>query len=497
MSSESRNRRLSWVSMDDVKKTFHREPYPQRGHRGDLGPLLRSISRVGMINPIVARVKLGKLEVICGYRRWLAAQAAHLDEIPVMICKLNDEEAEMIFNEEAQQVEALIEKPSEEQEASAIDMSVRGSVDQPMAVADHNSRVLSQNEIDDLIEAFNEGPAEEEMLVKVEEARAQLGELYRKVQFDRKICPDKVESLSEMLQALAPVENGFDIRAVGYADEERGDVVDRLASHSIRVALLAQHFAGACSWSDDGIRHLGMAGLVHDIGMLSIPSHWYDNAYPLTQSRRKGMQAHTQIGMEILQRSSQRFDELSVIARDHHERWDGSGYPIGKEGRSVALASRLIGLLDSYCALISKRPHRSAFWMGEAIRILTDGSKLGIYEPSLVKQFTGILTACPIGFMGKLADGRRGVVRSVDLKKEEGHCFEIFKSENDWTLSGDSIWLKEADLLSQAVELSFDSPVRIESTSPKVEQDIDEAETPVESNRAFEEIESADVILIN
>lgn len=59
-------RRFTWIDLEEVSTVFHKEPFPRRSHRRDLGPLHLSIARCGVINPIIARVKEGKLQVICG-----------------------------------------------------------------------------------------------------------------------------------------------------------------------------------------------------------------------------------------------------------------------------------------------------------------------------------------------------------------------------------------------------------------------------------------------
>lgn len=464
--SSDRKRRLSWVSLEDVRSTFHKEPFPARGHRGDLGPLLRSISRHGLINPIIVRVKMGKLQVICGYRRWLACQAARLEEIPVLICRASDADAEALYREESAHsvpVEASARKtdriPAPVDEAAEI--SGAPADRQSTMASPAPERVISPDEVQALASRIHGEVERDPLVLKVEEFRRELVELYRQASLDGQIRAEELEQIAERMRLLAPIEAGFDIRGIGHEVDTTGDAIDRLASHSLRVGLLAQHFAEACAWSVEGARRLGMAGLVHDIGMITIPAEWYDNPYPLTKSRREGIQEHTRLGMEMLQRSQGDLDELSMIARDHHERWDGTGYPAGKEGRRVALAARLIGLLDTYSALICRRPHRSAFWIGEAMRTLLDGSRVGIFEPSLVRQFVGILTRCPVGYRGKLADGRLGVVREVDLQKETGHRLELLLPGGANVLSGVSLWLSEDDLLARVQELPFCGPVEI------------------------------------
>ncbi len=108
------------------------------------------------------------------------------------------------------------------------------------------------------------------------------------------------------------------------------------------------------------------------------------------------MKKHTLYGWEMLQRAAQRMggergflDFAMEIARHHHERWDGSGYPDGLAGQAIPLSARLMAVADVYDALISRRPYKQAFPHEAAMRHITDASG-GHFDPDVVRALLAI-----------------------------------------------------------------------------------------------------------
>ena len=77
------------------------------------------------------------------------------------------------------------------------------------------------------------------------------------------------------------------------------------------------------------------AGLTHDVGMLCVPTDWFDSPFPLTRDRKVAIQKHAEIGQQVLQESGEPLADVATVARDHHERVDGTGYPSAKRGKAL------------------------------------------------------------------------------------------------------------------------------------------------------------------
>jgi HD-GYP domain-containing protein (c-di-GMP phosphodiesterase class II)/tRNA A-37 threonylcarbamoyl transferase component Bud32 len=123
---------------------------------------------------------------------------------------------------------------------------------------------------------------------------------------------------------------------------------------------------------------LECAAPLHDIGRVGLPDHILLKPGPLTSEERQVMEAHTVLGAEVLTEAGpatgagQAFLAMAAaIARHHHERHDGTGYPDRLAGEAIPLAARLVAVADVYDALRSRRPHRPALSHGAAVRVLT------------------------------------------------------------------------------------------------------------------------------
>jgi putative two-component system response regulator len=130
------------------------------------------------------------------------------------------------------------------------------------------------------------------------------------------------------------------------------------------------------------------AGPLHDIGKVGIPDEILLKAGPLDPAERKIMESHVTIGFEMLLSLQFLRDALPVI-RGHHERWDGRGYPDGLAGRAISPLARLMGVADSYDAMTSARPYRSALPAEEAARRLrADSDKQ--FDPEGIEAFDAV-----------------------------------------------------------------------------------------------------------
>lgn len=180
-----------------------------------------------------------------------------------------------------------------------------------------------------------------------------------------------------------------------FRDEDTGNHVKRTQEY---VRALAEYLAahpdamhGRTEPLDaNQIELLAKSAPLHDIGKVAIPDHILLKKGPLTPEEFAVMRGHTLHGWEMLRRAAQRMggdqDFLTYamqIARHHHERWDGTGYPDGLAGRGIPLAARLMAVADVYDALISRRPYKEPYPHEDAMaRILAaSGSH---FDPDVV-----------------------------------------------------------------------------------------------------------------
>lgn len=138
------------------------------------------------------------------------------------------------------------------------------------------------------------------------------------------------------------------------------DARDRYtAGHSAAVAVYSRDIASQMGLSESEQRAVHLAGLVHDIGKIGLPSGLLEKEGPLTLEERRVMQRHSEIGERILT-NVQSYEDIAQIVRHHHERVDGNGYPDGRAGEEIPLLARIIAVADAYNAMTSDRPYREA-----------------------------------------------------------------------------------------------------------------------------------------
>ena len=139
-----------------------------------------------------------------------------------------------------------------------------------------------------------------------------------------------------------------------------------LKGHSKRVAEYSREIAGRMGMSEDDCQTVYFAGLLHDIGKIGIPNRILDKQQKLTDEEYDVIKRHCSLGSEIL-KSMSAVPELAQVARWHHERYDGSGYPDGLKGEEIPIFARIISVCDTYDAMSSERSYRKPLLREEII----------------------------------------------------------------------------------------------------------------------------------
>jgi len=159
----------------------------------------------------------------------------------------------------------------------------------------------------------------------------------------------------------------------------------REEAHSKRVSDLATRLAVSLKLPSAQIDKVRTAGLMHDIGKIIVPDEVLDNPGSLTEVEQANIRKHPEIGYRILNCSPE-MAELSQAILQHHERWDGTGYPNGISGKDIDICARIIAIADAYDAMTSSRPYRDALSAETAMsEILENADKQ--FDPELADIF--------------------------------------------------------------------------------------------------------------
>lgn len=159
--------------------------------------------------------------------------------------------------------------------------------------------------------------------------------------------------------------------------------------HSIRVASYAQMIAAAMGLPPEEQKKIYFCGLLHDIGKISIPDSIINKAGKLDDDEYREIKNHSVSGWNILH-SIDEFPELSYVARWHHERYDGRGYPDGKKEDETPLFVRIVSIADAYDAMTSNRSYRKLMDREKVLSIIEE-EKGKQFDPAICDVFLKIL----------------------------------------------------------------------------------------------------------
>ena len=136
--------------------------------------------------------------------------------------------------------------------------------------------------------------------------------------------------------------------------------------HLKHITHYSRALALALEFSEQQANEIAYAAMIHDVGKAQVPDAILKKAGPLTPDERREIQKHTVWGHELLV-DNQEFEIAGQVARSHHERWDGTGYPDGLVAEAIPIAARITAVADVYDALTSERPYKHAWSAPDAI----------------------------------------------------------------------------------------------------------------------------------
>lgn len=171
---------------------------------------------------------------------------------------------------------------------------------------------------------------------------------------------------------------------------EAVDSADRYAKiDSTTLVTVAKAMAGELGMDEEQADALALATRLHDIGKVGVPGSVLRKTDKLTPHEVSMVQRHPEIGQRIL-KEAEKIQELISAILYHHERWDGDGYPERLKGEEIPVMARIVGIMDSYRAMLSDRPYRKALTQAEALEELSRGAGTQ-FDPKMVKLFVKLI----------------------------------------------------------------------------------------------------------
>lgn len=190
-----------------------------------------------------------------------------------------------------------------------------------------------------------------------------------------RLVTQRTQQLAETQQAI--------IRCLGKAAEYKDD---QTGMHVLRMSHYCRILGIAVGMSENDADLLQQAAPMHDVGKIGTPDHILKKPGKLDPEEWKIMQQHVEHGGEILgEHNSELLQMARLIALNHHEKWDGSGYPRGLSGRDIPLVARIAAVADVFDALTSVRPYKNAWSVQEALTHMREQAGK-MFEPLLIDK---------------------------------------------------------------------------------------------------------------
>lgn len=236
-------------------------------------------------------------------------------------------------------------------------------------------------------------------------------------------------------------------------------------THSVNVSVLAMMFAKYMSYPHSVQHAVGMAGIFHDLGKALVPIELINAPRQLTDEEFAILRKHPRLGYEQVKKTPGFTQDILLGIYDHHERFNGSGYPRGISGDTISLTGRILAMADVYDALSSRRPYKEAMLPHRVLGIMYQMRNEDFY-PGFMEHFIRMLGIYPVGSVVQLETGDIGVVTSANQGKPT----------------------KPKVLILQNSEQKPIQPCEIDSSlegSPLVIRCLSEGESPIDPGKAL------------
>ncbi len=179
--------------------------------------------------------------------------------------------------------------------------------------------------------------------------------------------------------------------------------------HGLTVAISLVAFGRHIGYPKEPLSHLGLLGLLLDVGKIKLPRAVLEKNGRLTTEEFELVKTHVQLGLNELHRTPNIHPDVLEGISQHHERMNGSGYPAGLHGSDISIFGRMAGIADTYAAMTKKRAYADAVSPHEALQMLSNWSGTQ-FHPDMVEQFIQSIGAFPVGSLVELSTGEVAVI---------------------------------------------------------------------------------------
>jgi len=238
----------------------------------------------------------------------------------------------------------------------------------------------------------------------VDAARRMVTQLFDEVRLGRAVEADRFHPLVDEIAASIARNHSAMSSIVRLKSKDEYTYM-----HSVAVSTLMVNLAGELGLSPEETRDAGLAGLLHDIGKMAVPSHLLQKAGALSDREMKLVRTHPARGHAVLAQSPGVPEAALDVCLHHHEKMDGTGYPYRLTSDKISLFARMGAVCDVYDAVTSNRPYKTPWTPFEALARMHAWK--GHFDPAILAAFIRSIGIYPVGTLVRLKSGRLAVVK--------------------------------------------------------------------------------------
>ena len=270
-----------------------------------------------------------------------------------------------------------------------------------------------------------------------------------------KICEDITSNVSvearsidnitsRLVQGVREQRNSF----IGYilGGEIKGF---EMAKSLVNTAILSALTALELKMSNHRVMQVVTGALLHDVGMLRLPKEIIEKKGGLSAAELQRIQSHPLYAHKIVTKELLYAEDVGLIVLQHHERWDGEGYPRRLSGTAIDIGARIVSVADAFEAMVSKKPYRNSMMGYQAMKNLLSDN-LRRFDPDVIKAFIQTMGIYPIGSIILLNNGALARVVEVQASAPLRPTIKILVDE-----SGNIFRHDEGDTIELLVEKSL------------------------------------------
>ncbi len=235
------------------------------------------------------------------------------------------------------------------------------------------------------------------------EAKQTVRNIMEEARFGKRITTEKVEPVVEkMIESI--LRNQDALICLGRIKEAD----EYTYMHSMSVCVLMISFGKYLGFSDRQLKEAGIGAMLHDVGKMKVPLKILNSRRPLSDGELNQIKRHVEYSNVLLEETGGIADISVILASEHHERVDGTGYPNGLKGDQISFYGQAAAIADVYDAMTSRRCYQRRYEPTEVLKKLFEWSTH--YNPDLVQHFIRCIGIYPVGSLVRLQSGLLAVV---------------------------------------------------------------------------------------